>query len=216
MAIYYPPIFINAFLADKVPSSIPNRFASSLKFFPTMPTDIQQLTEQFPEAAGDVFAVYDRMFKMRRGPFPHIKSEQLLYYFYKMAGDPAALIETTQLVLDLLDTGDESAQSLNEWIKDYQSQNPGTPAVATDGGKPVLIQQVDGNGNLVFDVDGNPVMVSKLLKTARIGNEDFLLPFFHSVKVYQLEETRDIIDFGTARTYAGNKIIIDYDWHKSQ
>jgi hypothetical protein len=37
--------------------------------------------------------------------------------------------------------------------------------------------------------------------------------FFHNFKIYQLEETRDIIDFGTARTYAGNKIIIDYDWH---
>ena len=38
--------------------------------------------------------------------------------------------------------------------------------------------------------------------------------FFHNFKIYQLEETRDIIDFGTARTYAGNKIIIDYDWHQ--
>jgi hypothetical protein len=37
--------------------------------------------------------------------------------------------------------------------------------------------------------------------------------FFHNFKIYQLEETRDIVDFGTARTYAGNKIIIDYDWH---
>jgi hypothetical protein len=24
---------------------------------------------------------------------------------------------------------------------------------------------------------------------------------------------RDIIDFGTARTYGGNKIIIEYDYH---
>jgi hypothetical protein len=38
-----------------------------------------------------VFAVYDRMLKMRRGPFPHIKYEQLLYYFYGMAGDPIAI-----------------------------------------------------------------------------------------------------------------------------
>jgi hypothetical protein len=37
--------------------------------------------------------------------------------------------------------------------------------------------------------------------------------FFHNFKIYQLEETRDIVDFATARTYAGNKIIIDYDWH---
>jgi len=37
---------------------------------------------------------------------------------------------------------------------------------------------------------------------------------FHNFKVYQLEETRDIIDFGTARTYGGNKIIIDFDYHQ--
>jgi hypothetical protein len=40
--------------------------------------------------------------------------------------------------------------------------------------------------------------------------------FFHDFKIYQLEEARDIIDFGTARTYAGNKIIIDYDYHQMQ
>lgn len=38
--------------------------------------------------------------------------------------------------------------------------------------------------------------------------------YFHSFKVYQLEESRDIIDFGTARTYGGNKIIIEYDYHQ--
>ena len=36
---------------------------------------------------------------------------------------------------------------------------------------------------------------------------------FHSFKVYQLNESRDIIDFGTARTWSGNKIIIEYDYH---
>jgi hypothetical protein len=44
---------------------------------------------------------------------------------------------------------------------------------------------------------------------------DFYPVFFHEIKIYQLEETRDIVDFGTARTFAGNKIIIDYCWHKS-
>lgn len=38
--------------------------------------------------------------------------------------------------------------------------------------------------------------------------------YFHDFKVYQLEESRDIIDFGTARTYGGNKIIIEYDYHQ--
>ena len=38
--------------------------------------------------------------------------------------------------------------------------------------------------------------------------------YFHRFRVYQLEEVRDIIDFGTARTYGGNKIIIDFEYHQ--
>jgi hypothetical protein len=188
MAIYYPPIFINNYLAEKVPAQIPNRFASSFKFFPTSPTDIDALTQGFPESSTDVFAVYDRMFRMRRTAFPHIKGEQLLYYFYKMASDPEGLIETTQVVQDLLDNGDESAQDINSWI----AQQPRGADVVVDG---------------------------KTLNTVRFGSgsgsRDFLMPYFHEIKVWQLEETRDIIDFGTARTFAGNKVIIDYTWHKS-
>jgi hypothetical protein len=179
MAIHYPPVFINAYLAEKVPAELgSNRFGGGLmKFFPASPTDIEALTETFPDAASNVFAVYDRMLKMRRKPFPHIKSEQLLYYFYKMAGDPVDLIETTQVVQDLLDREDESAQEINDWIKGLQ--NGSTPS------------------------------------TKVVYGQEFLIPFFHKIRIYQLEETRDLIDFGTARTYAGNKIIIDYDWHKS-
>lgn len=177
MAIYYPPAFINGYLSEKVPSTLGvGRFTGNMKFFPASPTDIEALTETFPDAAGDVFSVYDRMLKMRRSPFPHVKSEQLLYYFYKMAGDPVDLIETTQVVQDLLDREDESAQELNDWIRAKQAS--GSPLV-------------DDAGNTLPSV------------------------FFHRLKIYQLEETRDIINFGTARTFAGNKIIIDYDWHQS-
>jgi hypothetical protein len=202
MAIYYPPAFINAYLAEKVPAELGSgRFSNGLmKFFPASPTDIEALTETFPDASSNVFAVFDRMLKMRRSPFPHIKQEQLLYYFYKMAGDPVDLIETTQVVQDLLDREDESAQNLNQWIKEYQIAHPGTP-----------IQRKDVDGKLMENPDGTPI----LQITAKIGDTDFLLPFFHKIRIYQLEETRDLIDFGTARTYAGNKIIIDYDWHKS-
>jgi hypothetical protein len=174
MAISYPPIFINSYLAEKVPAALgAGRFSKdTLRFFPTLPTDINALTETFPDVANDVFAVYDRMFKMRRKAFPHIKDEQLLYYFYKMHGDPVALIETSQIVQDLLDRGDESAEDLNRWLQ------------------------------------------SKLVNGRFVINGDEYLPvFFHDVKIYQLEETRDIIDFGTARTFAGNKIIIDYCYH---
>lgn len=180
MAISYPPIFINEYLKEK----ISNYFTSNpfdgqqgdftIPFFPTAPTDIDALTSSFPTTNG-MFAVYDRMFKMRRKAFPHIKDEQLLYYFYKMQSDPVALIVTTQLVQDLLDRGDESAQDINGWIA----------------------SKLNSNGLYVPNADG----------------QEFSPVYFHDIKIYQLEETRDIIDFGTARTYAGNKIIIDYCYH---
>ena len=181
MAIYYPPAFVNGYLQDKVSEYFSNNpldgFSGdfTLPFFPTMPTDIDTLTQSFPNGEGK-FAVYDRMFKMRRNPFPHVKGEQLLYYFYATGENPAPfIIEVAQLVQDLLDGEDESAQDLNDWIKEKQASN--SPLV-------------DDNENALP------------------------LPYFHKIKVYQLEETRDIIDFGTARTYAGNKMIIDYEWHK--
>lgn len=183
MAIYYPPAFINAYMQEKITeyfSDNPlNGFTgdSTLPFFPTSPTDINSMIETFPNGNGQ-FAVYDRMFKMRRGPFPHIKCEQLLYYFYATGQNPIPfMIEVSQKVQDLLDNGDESAQDLNAWAKLKQASS-----------QPL----VDDAGEVLP------------------------LPFFHNIKIYQLQETRDIVDFGTARTFAGNKIIIDYDWHKSK
>jgi hypothetical protein len=184
MSISYPPIFINDYLQEKIYQSFESDFqfendpnagpatVPTIPFFPTSPTTIDVLTQSLPTSSYGLFAVYDRMFKMRRKAFPHIKDEQLLYYFYKTESTPELLIETVQKVQDLLDRGDESAQELNSWISS-KLQNG------------LYIKQ----------------------------NKSFRPVFFHDIKIYQLEETRDIIDFGTARTYAGNKIIIDYCYH---
>jgi hypothetical protein len=190
MAIYYPPIFINKYLQEK----LAGRGFGAVPMFPTYPSDFS-VAESF---SLDVLtsggtsrytfqgqaAVFDRMFKMRRTPFPYIKCEQLLYYFYALTETAVVnLIELTQEIQDLLDNGDDSAKDLNAWSA---SKVSGTVTI-------------DGKVHNKVTFDGT----------------DFLLPYFHDIKIYQLEETRDIIDFGTARTYAGNKIIIDYDWHKS-
>lgn len=208
MAIDYPPVFINNYLAELIPDTLPNYFSApdgKMRFFPTQPTTIDTLTEQFPDASEDVFAVYDRMFRMRRKPFPHIRIEQLLYYFYKTSGGMDALIETTQLVADLLDRGDESGEDINRWIASKLSIVSNTAPIAkgtnvTVNGKEYQTLRF---GPVSFDQNGNPL------------HKEFYLPYFHDFKIYQLEEARDIIDFGTARTYAGNKIIIEYTWHKS-
>jgi hypothetical protein len=186
-AIHAPHLFINNYLATKISELFKSE---TMPFFPSMPTSINEFTEQFPEGA---FAVYDRMFKMRRKAFPHIKCEQLLYYFYRTSGGIEKLYETQQLLQDVLDRGDESAQELNSWIYNlWISQDE-----KTETGIDIISGQEETKNIITF------------------ANKSFLLPYFHEIKIFQLEETRDIIDFGTARTWAGNKVIIDYDWHSS-
>jgi hypothetical protein len=267
MAIDYPPVFINNYLADKISQELPNYFSNNLRFFPTQPTSIDTFTEDFPESAEEPFAVYDRMFRMRRGPFPHIRTEQLLYYFYKTAGGMEALIETVQAVADLLDNGDESATDVNRWIERTLTVNTGDFATKKTlslnqksiSSGVVTIQTSEYHGFKVGDIvkieevsslTGNNTniagthTISEIASstefsfelsvpdadvkntqpgatvgiaypTVRFGDKDFFLPYFHEFKIYQLEEARDIVDFGTARTYAGNKIIIEYTWHKT-
>jgi len=158
-----PVLWINKYLQEKLQDVLEGDF---VPFFPTGPSTLETLQTQFPE--GGAMAVYDRMFRMRRGPFPHIKCEQVLYYFYASASEPTLkMIKIQEAVLRLLDRGDESAEELNKWV---QGKN----------------------------FDGMSC--------------EF---YFHNFKIYLLEEARDIVDFGTARTYAGNKIIIDYDYHQS-
>ncbi len=163
-----PVLWINQYLREKIELLTE---LDDVPFFPTGPSTLETLQTQFPE--GGTMAVYDRMFKMRRGAFPHIKCEQVLYYFYASGEAPALkMIQIQEAVMRLMDRGDESAQELNDWAK----------------------------GKTILDLQGN------------LMSCEF---FFHDFKIYQLEEARDIVDFGTARTYAGNKIIIDYDYHQS-
>jgi hypothetical protein len=196
MPIIHPPVLINQYLADRIEESLSDRFTESMRFFPTLPTDINALTEQFPAAADNVFAVYDRMFRLRRGPFPHIKQEQLLYYFYKMAGDPEALIETLAVVFDLLDRGDESAQEVNSWL-------------AKERNRQILQDNYSGFTTVKNAATGQ----MQIFDSIGFNGTDFLLPYFHEFRIFQLEEARDIVSFGTARTYAGNKLIVNYEWH---
>lgn len=39
--------------------------------------------------------------------------------------------------------------------------------------------------------------------------------FFHNVKVYQADETRDVLELASARTVYINKLIIEYDYHSN-
>ena len=163
-----PTLWINAYLQEK----LENLGFNTVPFFPSLPSTVNDLTDYFPP--GGVMATYDRMIRMRRSPFPHIKCEQLLYYFYATAENSVInMVKITEQTLRLMDREDESAEELNEWC--------------TRKG-PIIVEGESISCNFIF----------------------------HGFKVFQLQETRDIINFGTARTYAGNKIIIYYDYHLKQ
>jgi hypothetical protein len=111
---------------------------------------------------------------MNKDSFPHIKREQIMYYFYFTTEKSTEnMVKIQEAILRSMDRGDETAQEINNWAANRQI-NLGT-------------QQ-------------NPDPVDNMF-------------YFHDFKVYQLEESRDIIDFGTARTFGGNKIIIEYNYH---
>jgi hypothetical protein len=159
-----PVLWVNAYLQEK----LEDLGFETMPFFPSVPSTINDLTEFFPSSG--VMATYDRMIRMRRSPFPHIKCEQLLYYFYATAENSVLnMVKITEKTLRLMDREDETAEELNEWCRNKGS---------------ILVEGVAIEPNFRFV----------------------------NFKVFQLQETRDIVSFGTARTYAGNKIIIYYDY----
>ena len=165
-----PLIWINKYLQAKVESLAG---FDRLPFFPSTPTTLDDLTQSFPQSDG-VMCVYDRLSRMNKNKFPHIKTEQILYYFYATAENSTTnMIKIQEAVLRLMDRFDETAEEVNNWCS-IRKINLGT--------------------------EENPNLIENMF-------------YFHTFKVYQLEEARDIIDFGTARTYGGNKFIIEFDYH---
>ena len=173
-----PVLWINKYLQEKITEVLKAQlgedesFGASLPLFPSTPSTIDDLTEYFAESTQGVAATWDRLIKMNRKGFPHIKCEQLLYYFYATGENPIEkMVMSQESVLRLMDRFDESAEELNNWCSNRQIR----------------------------------------VSPTQVLDNQF---YFHNFKVYQLEETRDIIDFGTARTFGGNKIIIDFDYHQ--
>lgn len=167
-----PVVWINKYLQDK----LSDLNMGAVPFFPTTPSTIDDLTETFPNNTNGIMAVYDRLIRMNKGEFPHIKREQLLYYFYATQDNTQLnMVQITEAVYRLLDRGDESAEEVNNWCS---------------------------NRRINLGTTNSPDYIDNIF-------------FFHNFKVYQLEEVRDIIDFGTARTYGGNKMIIEFDYHRN-
>ena len=181
-----PMLWVNTYLQE----NLGHVLDIGVPFFPPSPNTIDDLTETFitlnvpspdqtfnPDNStypprvlpySGIRCTYDRLTRLRRSPFPHIKGEQLLYYFFATESNVTEqMVSVTEMVLRLMDREDETAEDINKWAK----------------------------------AKGNIAGLSPQF-------------YFHKFRVYQIEEVADIIDFGTARTYGGNKIIIEYEYHQ--
>lgn len=168
-----PMLWVNSYLQEKLAEGV----KIAVPLFPTRPSTIDDISsmwininnERYPYSG--VMGVYDRMFRRRRNTFPHIKSEQIMYYFYATESNVTEnMIATSEVIYRLFDNEDESAQDINDWAAS---------------------KQIEVNG-------------------VQLENKFY----FHRFRVYQLEEVQDVINFGTVRTYAGNKIVIEFDYHR--
>lgn len=180
-----PMLWVNTYIQE----NLAHLLDIGVPFFPPSPNTIDDLTETWvtlnvpspdqefnPDTTtypprrlqySGIRCTYDRLIRLRRSPFPHIKGEQLLYYFFATADNVTdKMIATTESVLRLMDREDETAEEINNW----------------------MVGKTIGGFSPQFR--------------------------FHKFRVYQLEEVADIIDFGTSRTYGGNKIIIEYEYHQ--
>jgi hypothetical protein len=74
------------------------------------------------------------------------------------------------------------------------------------------------NANIVISqlLDREDAAAQDVNDWARIHSGGLNKPhnvYFHNIRVYQADETRDLVDLASARTVFINKLIIEYDYH---
>jgi hypothetical protein len=74
------------------------------------------------------------------------------------------------------------------------------------------------NANIVISqlLDREDAAAQDVNDWARANPDRLNVPhnvYFHNIRVYQADETRDLIDLASARTVFTNKLIIEYDYH---
>lgn len=116
-----PALWVNKYLQEK----LFNDTEIGIPFFPTKPSTIEDLTEQWITINDErvsyqgVVSVYDRLIRLRRSPFPHIKQEQMLYYFYATTENVTSqMVQIQEAVLRLMDREDETAEDVNKWARE--------------------------------------------------------------------------------------------------
>ena len=111
-----PMLWVNHYIQDQ----LKDLGFGTIPFFPATPSTVNDISGYFPE--NGVMCTYDKMFKARRSPFPHIKSEQGIYYFYATAEEAiVSMVKISEKILRLMDREDETAEEINNWCRNQAS-----------------------------------------------------------------------------------------------
>jgi hypothetical protein len=94
-----------------------------------------------------------------------------------------------------------------------------TTTKSSDAAMAILIETIQAAEDLLNRGDESAKEINSWIQSKLVngvynfGGVDFDPVSFSDTQVFHLQEVRDIIDFGTARTYAGNKMIVDYCYY---
>lgn len=114
-----PMLWVNKYLQETIAENL----KIAVPIFPTLPSSLDNINDYLLKINninyeyGGVLGSYDRMFNLRRSPFPHVKCEELLYYFYATESNVTDyMVAVGETLLRLFDNEDESAELINQWI----------------------------------------------------------------------------------------------------
>lgn len=131
-----PHVWINNFVAQELAKyedcgvSAYNVSNNIIPFFPATPTNVEQIYNELLAGEDNPLLVsYDRMLRFRPDTLYIHKREQLMYYMY--TGSVDTLFNAGNIVSQLLDREDVSAQEVNKWMNTKQNSNK--PILGLDG-----------------------------------------------------------------------------------
>lgn len=153
-------------------------------FIASMPTNIDELYNNFIQISGVQEPVIFQYDRLLRLRRNSFYPIKKEQTMYYFYSTKWENIMGVNLVISqLLDREDAAAQDVNKWSVDKQNSST-----------PLTFEQIDENGNKT--VEKLPFNV-----------------YFHNIRVYQADETRDVLELSSARTLFRNKLIIEYDYH---
>jgi hypothetical protein len=179
-----PHIWVNHFVAQEL-----NKYedcgvtllntGNVVPFFPAAPTNVEEVYDNLLINTGDqnpLMVLYDRMLRFRPTPFYVHKREQLMYYLYN--GNVDTLFNAGNIVSQLLDREDVSAQELNKWMN--AKQNSSNPILDFSTGEPLALNIFFRNMKVYQADEGRDLLELGTVKT--VYTNKYIIEYDYHIK----------------------------------